>query len=81
MTHLDLSNKVPAPFDSLAARLCVEVFDSYKVSLVPVTQQFNTTTSMGRLAQNVLWYFTQFEREQRANDTGTRLLLPRRKGM
>jgi hypothetical protein len=41
----------------------VEVFDAYGVSFVAVTQQFNTTTSMGRLTLNVLLSFAQFERE------------------
>ncbi len=41
----------------------VEVFDRHGVSFVSVTQQFNTTTSMGRLMLNVLLSFAQFERE------------------
>jgi site-specific DNA recombinase len=41
----------------------VEVFDAKGVSFVAVTQQFNTTTSMGRLTLNVLLSFAQFERE------------------
>src|SRR6266850_6022209 len=41
----------------------VELFDKYGVSFVSVTQQFNTTTSMGRLTLNVLLSFAQFERE------------------
>src|SRR5467141_3062696 len=40
----------------------VEVFDAKGVSFVAVTQQFNTTTSMGRLTLNVLLSFAQFER-------------------
>jgi predicted site-specific integrase-resolvase len=44
------------------ARL-VEVFDRRGVSFVSITQQFNTTTSMGRLTLNVLLSFAQFERE------------------
>jgi DNA invertase Pin-like site-specific DNA recombinase len=40
----------------------VEVFDGHGVSFVAVTQQFNTTTSMGRLTLNVLLSFAQFER-------------------
>ncbi|MEM6332257.1 MAG: recombinase family protein [Planctomycetota bacterium] len=38
-------------------------FDEKKVSFVSVTQQFNTTTSMGRLTLNMLLSFAQFERE------------------
>lgn len=41
----------------------VEVFDAQGISFVAVTQQFNTTTSMGRLTLNVLLSFAQFERE------------------
>src|SRR5260370_4524904 len=41
----------------------VETFDAHGVSFVSVTQQFNTTTSMGRLTLNVLLSFAQFERE------------------
>ena len=41
----------------------VEVFDGHGVSFVSVTQQFNTTTSMGRLMLNVLLSCAQFERE------------------
>jgi len=44
------------------ARL-VEIFDAQNVSFVSVTQQFNTTSSMGRLTLNVLLSFAQFERE------------------
>jgi site-specific DNA recombinase len=39
----------------------VELFDGHGVSFVSVTQQFNTTTSMGRLTLNVLLSFAQFE--------------------
>jgi len=41
----------------------IEVFDARGVSFVSVTQQFNTTSSMGRLTLNVLLSFAQFERE------------------
>ena len=41
----------------------VEVFDRQGVSFVSITQQFNTTTSMGRLTLNMLLSFAQFERE------------------
>ena len=44
----------------------VELFDAHGVSFVSVTQQFNTTTSMGRLTLNVLLSFAQFEREATA---------------
>ena len=41
----------------------VEIFEAKGVSFVSVTQQFNTTSSMGRLTLNVLLSFAQFERE------------------
>jgi hypothetical protein len=41
----------------------VEILDARSASFVSVTQQFNTTTSMGRLTLNVLLSFAQFERE------------------
>ena len=41
----------------------VEVFDRHEVTFVSVTQQFNTTTSMGKLTLNILFSFAQFERE------------------
>jgi len=41
----------------------VEIFDARGVSFVSVTQQFNTTSSMGRLTLNILLSFAQFERE------------------
>jgi DNA invertase Pin-like site-specific DNA recombinase len=41
----------------------VEILDARGASFVSVTQQFNTTTSMGRLTLNVLLSFAQFERE------------------
>src|SRR5437588_9445296 len=50
----------------------VEIFDAHGVSFVAVTQQFNTTTSMGRLTLNELLSFAQFEREvtgERIRDT------------
>ena len=50
----------------------VELFDSHRVSFVSVTQQFNTTTSMGRLTLNVLLSFAQFEREVTSQRIGTR---------
>src|SRR5260370_24797934 len=59
----------------------VEVFDARSVSFVAVTQQFNTTTSMGRLTLNVLLSFAQFEREvtgERIRDT---IAASKRKGI
>jgi site-specific DNA recombinase len=45
----------------------VEILDQRSASFVSVTQQFNTTTSMGRLTLNVLLSFAQFEREVTGN--------------
>ncbi len=56
----------------------VEQFDKFNVSFVSVTQQFNTTTSMGRLTLNVLLSFAQFEREVTGSVFATKSL-PRRK--
>jgi DNA invertase Pin-like site-specific DNA recombinase len=57
----------------------VEIFDAHHVSFVSITQQFNTTTSMGRLTLNVLLSFAQFEREVTASGSATRSLPRRRK--
>jgi DNA invertase Pin-like site-specific DNA recombinase len=61
------------------ARLTGE-FDKRGVSLVSVTQQFNTTTSMGRLTLNILLSFAQFEREIIAERTRDKMAAARRKG-
>ena len=57
----------------------VEVFDARGVSFVAVTQQFNTTTSMGRLTLNVLLSFAQFEREVTGERIRDRSPLPSRR--
>jgi site-specific DNA recombinase len=59
----------------------VEVFDQAGVSFVSVTQQFNTTTSMGRLTLNVLLSFAQFEREVTAERIRDKIAASKRKGM
>ena len=59
----------------------VEVFDQAGVSFVSVTQQFNTTTSMGRLTLNVLLSFAQFEREVTGERIRDKFLASRKKGM
>lgn len=59
----------------------VEVFDGNGVSFVSVTQQFNTTTSMGRLTLNVLLSFAQFEREVTAERIRDKIAASRKKGM
>ena len=62
------------------ARL-VETFDAHQVSFVSVTQQFNTTTSMGRLTLNVLLSFAQFEREVTGERIRDKIAASKRKGM
>ena len=59
----------------------VEVFDASSVSFVAVTQQFNTTTSMGRLTLNVLLSFAQFEREVTGERIRDKIAASKRKGM
>ena len=61
------------------ARL-MSTFDRYGVSFVSVTQQFNTTTSLGRLTLNILLSFAQFERELIGERTRDKLSAARRKG-
>src|SRR3979409_2404226 len=58
----------------------VETFDSRSISFVAVTQQFNTTTSMGRLTLNVLLSFAQFERELSSERVRDKVAASRRKG-
>ncbi len=59
----------------------VDVFDGHDVSFVSVTQQFNTTTSMGRLTLNVLLSFAQFEREVTAERIRDKIAASKKKGM
>src|SRR6266852_1636952 len=59
----------------------VEVFDARSVSFVAVTQQFNTTTSMGRLTLNVLLSFAQFEREVTGERIRDKIAASKRKGI
>jgi site-specific DNA recombinase len=59
----------------------VELFDAYGVSFVSVTQQFNTTTSMGRLTLNVLLSFAQFEREVTSERIRDKIAASKRKGL
>ena len=59
----------------------VELFEAHGVSFVAVTQQFNTTTSMGRLTLNVLLSFAQFERELASERIRDKFAASRRKGM
>ncbi|WP_372625005.1 recombinase family protein [Falsiroseomonas sp.] len=59
----------------------VEAFDAAGVSFVSVTQQFNTTTSMGRLTLNMLLSFAQFEREVTGERIRDKFAASKRKGM
>jgi len=62
------------------ARL-IEIFDRHPVSFVSVTQQFNTTSSMGRLTLNVLLSFAQFEREVTGERIRDKIAASKQKGM
>ena len=59
----------------------VETLDARGVSFVSVTQQFNTTTSMGRLTLNILLSFAQFEREVAGERIRDKVAASKRKGM
>lgn len=59
----------------------VEVFDRAHVAFVSVTQQFNTTTSMGRLTLNMLLSFAQFEREVTGERIRDKIAASKQKGM
>jgi site-specific DNA recombinase len=58
----------------------MEVFDKHAVSFVSVTQQFNTTNSMGRLTLNILISLAQFQRESISERTWDKMSAARRKG-
>src|SRR5712672_64646 len=59
----------------------VEIFDAKGVSFVSVTQQFNTTSSMGRLTLNVLLSFAQFEREVTGERIRDKIAASKKRGM
>ena len=59
----------------------VEIFDRRGVSFVSITQQFNTTTSMGRLTLNILLSFAQFERELIGERVRDKIAASKKKGM
>jgi DNA invertase Pin-like site-specific DNA recombinase len=59
----------------------VEAFEKHEVTFVSVTQQFNTTTSMGRLTLNILLSFAQFEREVIGERIRDKFAASRRKGL
>ena len=59
----------------------IERFDKHTVSFVSITQQFNTTSSMGRLTLNVLLSFAQFEREVTSERIRDKIAASKKKGM
>src|SRR4051794_36061897 len=59
----------------------VELFDQHRVTFVSITQQFNTTTSMGRLTLNILLSFAQFEREVIGERVRDKIAASKKKGM
>lgn len=58
----------------------LSIFEEHNVSFVAVTQQFNTSTSLGRLTLNILLSFAQFERELIGERTRDKMSAARRKG-
>lgn len=58
----------------------MQLFDQHQVSFVSVTQQFNTSSSMGRLTLNVLLSFAQFEREVTGERIRDKIALSKKKG-
>jgi len=58
----------------------VDTFDAKGISFVSVTQQFNTTTSMGRLTLNMLLSFAQFEREVTGERIRDKIAASKKKG-
>src|SRR6185436_11875845 len=58
----------------------MQIFDQHAVSFVSVTQQFNSSTPMGRLTLHILLSFAQFEREIISERTRDKVAAARRKG-
>jgi site-specific DNA recombinase len=59
----------------------VDLFEQHQVSFISITQQFNTTTSMGRLTLNILLSFGQFERELASERIRDKFLASRKRGL
>lgn len=59
----------------------IDIFDKHGTSFVSITQQFNTTTSMGRLTLNILLSFAQFEREVTGERIRDKIAASKKKGM
>jgi DNA invertase Pin-like site-specific DNA recombinase len=81
-----LTRTSPCEVDRLARSLAdfakiVDVLDAHDASFVSVTQQFNTTTSMGRLTLNTLLSFAQFEREIAGERISDKIAASKAKGM
>ena len=86
ISHGDIDVVVVYKVDRLSRSLhdfaqMMKLFDEQKVSFVSVTQQFNTTTSMGRLTLNMLLSFAQFEREVTGERIRDKLAATKKKGM
>ncbi|HUQ94923.1 MAG TPA: recombinase family protein [Bryobacteraceae bacterium] len=58
----------------------IEILDQHGATFVSITQQFSTTSSLGRLTLNILLSFAQFEREMIAERTRDKMSAARRKG-
>lgn len=59
----------------------IDIFDKHETSFVSITQQFNTTTSMGRLTLNILLSFAQFEREVTGERIRDKFATSKKKGL
>jgi site-specific DNA recombinase len=86
ISHGDIDVVVVYKVDRLSRSLhdfaqMMKLFDKQNVSFVYVTQQFNTTTSMGRLTLNMLLSFAQFEREVTSERIRDKLAATKKKGM
>jgi hypothetical protein len=77
----DLNNPVARLLHGQDFAKIVEILDAKGASFVSVTQQFNTTTSMGRLTLNILLSFAQFEREVIGERIRDKVAASKRKGM
>ncbi|MBL0320114.1 MAG: recombinase family protein [Alphaproteobacteria bacterium] len=59
----------------------MQLFDTHRISFVSVTQNFDTSSSMGKLMLNVLLSFAQFEREITGERIRDKIASSKRKGM
>jgi site-specific DNA recombinase len=71
---------VPDQYDDGDFGKIVEILEKHGATFVSVTQQFNTTTSLGRLTLNILLSFAQFEREIISERTRDKQVLARKRG-